>query len=1009
MATTYTVPNSIVCGKDQALEITSIGDMTFKSGYGSTHGGPINLSGGSSTNGKGGNLYIFNGLVTTNTTGGSIYVNGGTSMTLSGSVSIEGHTVNKGYYSNNVSRILQFTNNSLTLPVYTLPVFGSIYNSIYCEKQKKYVSIVYNSGTYYSMTSLDGIGWTSYAMNINNSPCRTIFASYLDLYLNVFYSGNILIYSSNGISWATTTIPLSNLNGEANIAVSNELKLMVLFKYGTYTYTTSKNGINWTSYTLSSDSSISTPIFTNEWISPLGSFIALSSTESTGLISKDGYTWSAFNYFPNVGNLIGIAYDIRTSLICVVHVDKCAASYDGLNWTSNSLSPNYWMITWIPDLSLFLLSCSINVVHYSYNGLNWTVVPSILPSTSYAHVWSSYLCKLIVIGPSALYNSNTVLNNVDKNVNFNGITTNISGNELVVGYNANKINVGTVGTTTTFNENLKIDGSLSYTASEFNINKLTSDIGSDPIYINTNVTFSYTDTATCPSTYQTYPLWIDVLSIVIILTPIDNSTELGGISPITQIHGGYTAITRPSVTNSQPVSVCWSKELNMAVIAVTVPNNVTNTITFVYSYNGTNWNNASPTTHDIPGTYDVKDICWCKHLNVFATVLGSGNGVLSISKIFTSNNGINWTTTSYIPSGSVGLNSVCSGFDKIVAVSNSDSGLIVWTTNATNWNSTTISGEIVTYNVIIYCEELELFCITKLTGGVTTLNKFLTKITNNSNVSCNYICYASEIKLIAAISTDNLKWIYSHNGINWTTTNMPYIENFSGLAWSNKYRKFILPKSNGTNYACLINTPTFQNVTNKSIILGTRGITDHEIDGSVVNIGTRAYDLSIGRYARNIVIGSNIFTRKYFYRATHNSVGSTYTGKLQFYDNYQMFSTLPVVSAASFQAGKYGIYASTDVNTNSFYAPYSGLYLFTCSMYFSDATGVNYIGMISFDDVTNEVNILRSYWYTNVTNYACSTSSSGVAYLNVGDGVNFTGTRVLANGQSYNNVSILLL
>ena len=267
-----------------------------------------------------------------------------------------------------------------------------------------FVAVAYN-GTNRVMTSSNGIVWTATLaselqatewISVCWSPQLRIFVA-----VGAYSGAKRVMTSSDGTSWVSRTQGVETQNWHS-VCWSAELGIFVAVA-NSRRVMTSRNGIEWSAITATS--SITT-IASGDWLSvrwspELGLFVAVS-YEGKVMTSKDGGNW-ALGIVADGGSYqgngwFGLCWSPELGLFVAVAIEgsinRVMYSYDGINWTSNSITgvdTHMWFaVCWSPQLRLFLAVSGYGTAMTSPNGINWTLIT--VPSADWLNVcWSPEL------------------------------------------------------------------------------------------------------------------------------------------------------------------------------------------------------------------------------------------------------------------------------------------------------------------------------------------------------------------------------------------------------------------------------------------------------------------------------------------------------------------------------------------------------------------------------------------------------------------------------------------
>ena len=233
------------------------------------------------------------------------------------------------------------------------------------------------------IVSRDGINWDSSGTPI--SSYHTLWSKERSIFCAVGAQGNRVQTSTNGLNWQEipSIDPSALLIEWYQVAWSPQLELFCAVGVGAAglkRVMTSINGLVWELQNTPNNNETLTSI---GWSAELGMFCAGDSNRI--LYSFDGKLW---NY--GTGNIPGswrqIVWSSSLGRFCSVSPispSNICTSVDGINWSlsNNPLSMQWWGLTWSPQLNIFVATASAtsgsnSKITYSYDGINWILVPN---------------------------------------------------------------------------------------------------------------------------------------------------------------------------------------------------------------------------------------------------------------------------------------------------------------------------------------------------------------------------------------------------------------------------------------------------------------------------------------------------------------------------------------------------------------------------------------------------------------------------------------------------------
>lgn len=254
-----------------------------------------------------------------------------------------------------------YSNGGYTWSSSTAPL-GEYYYITYGDG--KFISVSGSAGSNSVIYSLDSVTWSTAALPSSGNWFCSAFGS--GTFVALGNGLNKAAYSTNGTSWTGTSI--ANQDWGAVTYGSN--KFVVVSKTGSSNiYATSSNGITWTTSTLPISGRFEAVVYGSN------GFVTVNSSNFNGAISQDGISWNIITmptttsggwYLLTYGNMTYLAsngFDIATSI-------------DGINWTIRT-SP----LTGISQITFgngIFAMCSYNTgtqnIAISKDGISWTLI-----------------------------------------------------------------------------------------------------------------------------------------------------------------------------------------------------------------------------------------------------------------------------------------------------------------------------------------------------------------------------------------------------------------------------------------------------------------------------------------------------------------------------------------------------------------------------------------------------------------------------------------------------------
>ena len=250
------------------------------------------------------------------------------------------------------------------------------------------------------------------------------------------YEDNRSMYSTDGITWATRSLPAVRRWSKFLSANGANIALAVQSDKAAY----SADGLTWIETTMPS---------TQEWYTAAygnGKFVALGSPDGVAAYSTDGITWTA-STLPQSGYWASISYGNGKFVATKINSSVAAYSVDGITWTETVLpSTAYWSPSAYGNGKFVTTAVLSNKAAYSTDGINW-----IATTMPYSSDWSRVTYgngRFIAIGQAALAeDGETIVNSAysTDGINWTAMTMPFGNNWGVVGYGNNKFIVLTSG------------------------------------------------------------------------------------------------------------------------------------------------------------------------------------------------------------------------------------------------------------------------------------------------------------------------------------------------------------------------------------------------------------------------------------------------------------------------------------------------------------------------------------------------------------------------------------
>ena len=193
-----------------------------------------------------------------------------------------------------------------------------------------------------------------------------------------FDATNVAAWSTDGITWSSTTLPASVRWTEVTFGAN----LFVVVGYGgNVAYST--NGATWTLGATPEARTLGTVLYGGDRFVTLGYF----NNPNYGAHSTNGITWSSFT-FPgaNDSNVSSLAYGAGRFVASIPYTRSVIHSTNGITWSENTLAfPNnttQWDVAFTGNRFLGMAQ-NQNTTLISTDGITWTNSgANILPNNS---------------------------------------------------------------------------------------------------------------------------------------------------------------------------------------------------------------------------------------------------------------------------------------------------------------------------------------------------------------------------------------------------------------------------------------------------------------------------------------------------------------------------------------------------------------------------------------------------------------------------------------------------
>jgi hypothetical protein len=564
------------------------------------------------------------------------------------------------------------------------------------------VSATESTGTVTGVTS-GGAGGGGYSGSNGAGTGATCFANtsvvnFTDLGASSNTSGYVTVSlgSQTTKSWNNTSIwtEVSNYLPTCSALVWSD-RLQTFYGVSTYDLppiATTPDGILW-SYP---KTNLVKDVYRSIAVSPTGNLVT-----SNGFTSFDGITWSKgtipttyINYFASDFNgFISTVNSYLSNVSAIVYV-----SANGLTWNPRPTGSNYLMSVQAysnSDGTFLGIDTNNNLIKSGNNQdlRNWAVVDSSQKWNSVAFGNGLFVaCAEPRSGTNGTISTSTDgttwTQRFSKYGAFTSVTFTKSGYFLVLGYNNSVTGINSYGTFVTSTNGINWTYSNTYSLNQ--------------------------EGSKFPGGYSSY--------MVAESTPNHILFQLNGPSYITD---GQSIITCSTVTQTNPQHIAWSPQLGMYVVIA---------IGYIYSSSdgGTTWIIRKQFTSSSTSSL----VAWSDELGIFVVYVQS-------EQLFTSSDGINWTSQFPVP---------------------------------------TFSASYLEQTKSTWSKELGIFA----TGNAISPDGI--HWTTSSGTTSNALAWSPTLMKFAGVNTSG--FLTSSNGLSWTSTTS-MTTNESGMTWSPKLGKFI--------------------------------------------------------------------------------------------------------------------------------------------------------------------------------------------------------------------------
>jgi hypothetical protein len=715
------------------------------------------------------------------------------------------------------------------------------------------------------IVSTDGTNWTQQT----NSP----FSSNISLnsiswspYLKMFIiassgpANQQVYYSYDGYKWNTG---FCTLNMMTTIWI-DELKLFLGYNDGGI-MSYSRNGINWTNYTVDTSGSFSSKPGKICWSPELSIILSTMRQGWTGSINGERFHIfqpqvlgknplflknNAYFYYDqnnkkfgfntlqpnrpieinsNNGNVLKLSYPHNNDNIFTTF-NLTNNGQLNLNTNTINISTNY--ISNGLKLNNTLIQTNITLLN-NLSSLTEGIAKPLLPlqvnsSNNITNI-NNIMCNSLIVNNNNLDTNN---NNIYFQNNIIGSASNSKA--LITDINNNIKNINNITLNQINVNNSNINTKQLNNITDYNLTSINNTINNKNIEIYDKLFTNYSNANVSVANWSSL-IWVSELQLYIAVSVanVSNSNRIM-TSPNGKI---WTENTIIQGYNFQ--SVVWSSELQLLVA---VNNNVAN-YRILTSTDGLNWNPQFNSSID----YSWISMIYSSELNLFVAI---SNDSSTAGRIMVSNTGYNWVLVN---------NNTVFSYQSIIWAENLNL-FIITTTSVTspiyiskdgyNWTSSNININNVssTFKDITWSKELNMLML--LTSSENTLfysydgyiwhSLYITFSTS----STRKIYWISELKLFLILPNNNY-FYYSNNGLDWYQLSVYISHRIDTLAWSPDLKNLVILTYSSSHGFSYVFSSFFPNNSLNTVVSQTNNLIINKTNG-YIGLGTNpSYQLEL--------------------------------------------------------------------------------------------------------------------------------------------------------------------
>lgn len=657
--------------------------------------------------------------------------------------------------------------------------------------------------------SYDGIKWENPIVIFSTNSACTGICWNGSIFCAIFSSQ--IMTSTNGLIWITRTTTL----GGSSICWGNNMFVVITATLAHI----SSDGISWISKNLPTSYNFQSVCWGNNMFVAVGNEVA---------ISKDGCTWYLIitpkhpaNPTINWSSICwsGSTFCVLTSNTSASAVYRIMVSSDGINWRfssyllENRQSVLVWQIFWNGTVFCILTA---NGVHYSYDGINWTLSFNIFYPyynnysfyAAYSFCWNGQqFCSvnqsageggvLSVLSPINFpHHKPYRINNFTENSTWNNNYNPLNNNLICICWGNNKF-VAISNTGVTNNRIIISDDGINWTPSGIRAedNNWTS------------VCWGYDKFCALSRSGNKLGISGETINRVMISTDgmnwIPIHTKIPDIYPWTTIVWGndrFLASTNSSLFRNGVMissdginwtlanasvpfsltSVCWGNNRFIGVTSSGTTFRIHTSVSSINRVAGVSWTNVTT-----PALNNWTSVCWGN--NIFLAVASSGTG----NRIMRSTDGTTWTLVTS-PADS-GWSSVTFGNNRFVAVATTGTVKIMYSTDNTGSSWVGLSSFVSTNSFTSITFGNGIFCAVANSGlsntrAITSFDGITWNSTNSQILTSNWnsICWNGSIFCaVASSDISNVRVKISSDGTIWNGAITGVINNsWRSICWN---------------------------------------------------------------------------------------------------------------------------------------------------------------------------------------------------------------------------------